>query len=558
MHGGAFVAVTLLLLFGRLQSADLPPCPTPRRWACYANEWLERQGLPRYPLPEPDDKSGAPCIHPVVVNYKGANISILFPHNLCTRERLAADNCPKILPDYNARTPMLSTDYVAQCDTGYAVPAAIAEKNRGGQCIDNLGDAAGFEEYETSPFPDEMPSWDVIEVKFCDLQEAPGEKRMCVAPPMCDQRLRSGVPSKDILPHCHQPCVYNVSPNQYRDCQPLDLRIGESHQARVIAGYRQKSSPHATLMTRAENLKLLPRSADERAYPRCIRAEKLTVTQQAIIRNDFFLNCETNPYYKRNNQDPELYIEPVDCGPDESPSEIFCIPSTTTKTSNQLKNTDNPLSDLPPIIMVGLGFGPGIVVGAVLQCLVCCLCFRRLSNKQDTKNAPPHPPEAPESPQTPETPLRSAEAIMVGVGDDFKTLEPPSTDAIPTITDQDFAVPRQASKSNLDSSMPKHQKYEKTEEYGAVPTLEPVGEPLHTQPPRDASKSRSRHTDPAELEKPAAVKRTAISKSGGGKVKSGNDASGSRRPKKPRARFGNKVELLAEQERMMDEMDSVE
>ncbi|CAJ0563400.1 unnamed protein product, partial [Mesorhabditis spiculigera] len=452
-------------------------CPTPRRWACYANEWLERQGLPRYPLPEPDDKRGATCIHPVVVNYKGANISILFPHNLCTRERLAADNCSKILPDYNARTPMLSTDYVAQCDTGYAVPAAIAEKNRGGQCIDNLGDAAGFEEYETSPFPDEMPSWDVIEVKFCDLQEAPGEKRMCVAPPMCDQRLRSGVPSKDILPHCHQPCVYNVSPNQYRDCQPLDLRIGESHQARVIAGYRQKSSPHATLMTRAENLKLLPRSADERAYPR---------------------------------------------------------------------------------FMVGLGFGPGIVVGAVLQCLVCCLCFRRLSKKEDAKNAPPHPPEAPESPQTPETPLRSAEAIIVGVGDDFKTIEPPSTDAIPTITDQDFAVPRQASKSNLDSSMPKHQKYEKTEEYGAVPTLEPVGEPLPTQPPRDASKSRSRHTDPAELDKPGAVKRTAISKSGGGKVKSGNDASGSRRPKKPRARFGNKVELLAEQERMMDEMDSVE
>ncbi|CAJ0564571.1 unnamed protein product, partial [Mesorhabditis spiculigera] len=117
-------------------------------------------------------------------------------------------------------------------------------------------------------------------------------------------------------------CRYNGT-GMYPHCIPYDVLDSDGH---IYTAFRQRSPPFASFLTEEENLRIgwTPEANDSNLYryPKCIKG-KLPNEQAAIVAQDRFLNCRTNPFSLR---DPSVFVSPKLQGGDSDPETFTRLP----------------------------------------------------------------------------------------------------------------------------------------------------------------------------------------------------------------------------------------
>ncbi|CAJ0578005.1 unnamed protein product, partial [Mesorhabditis spiculigera] len=286
-----------------------------------------------------DDTCGntdsATCLKPVSFVTAGHEHSELFPFNLCTRKMLVDGTCPKDLlsrSPYVADKIVITLDYHVQCEPGFMVPTIASDIG----CVPSLHQAAGLSPDDPEVFPDDVK--DLEKIQFCaKLTQLPNPLN-CVPRPLKGFTLAAGLP-KSVAPAAETPCLYpGRGAKKAEDCVLMDLLIPPTDTQKeplIIPGDRNGIGPYATLQSTTDNLarKWTPWEEPHRMFPRCIDiSDVVGLTQPHVdeVQNDFFLNCETNPYYQRAvttrnaAQMAALKIEPTKCDTMRSSRRLFC------------------------------------------------------------------------------------------------------------------------------------------------------------------------------------------------------------------------------------------
>ncbi|CAJ0577856.1 unnamed protein product, partial [Mesorhabditis spiculigera] len=286
-----------------------------------------------------DDTCGytdsAICLKPVSFVTDGQEHSELFPFNLCTRKMVVDGTCPKHLlstSPYDVTKLVITLDYHVQCDLGLMVPPIAA--NIG--CVPSLHQAAGLAPGDPSIFPDDITDFDNIQ--FCAAELPLPDPLNCMPRPLQGFPLAVGMP-KSVLDAANTPCLYPArGAKKAEDCVLLDLLIPPTDTQKaplIIPGDRNGLGPYAALQSTFGNLdrKWTAEEEPQRIFPRCIEISDVAgLTQLHIdeVQKDFYLNCETNPYYQkavttRNAaQMAALKIEPAKCATVRSSARLFC------------------------------------------------------------------------------------------------------------------------------------------------------------------------------------------------------------------------------------------
>ncbi|CAJ0564557.1 unnamed protein product, partial [Mesorhabditis spiculigera] len=201
---------------------------------------------------------------------------------------------------YDPAAPILTTDYYLHCDAGFTVPQKIAELKT---CVPSLHIAAGFSQLNATDniFPLELVTFSK------DVPFSPMNPRRPTP--------KGEIPRAMI-------CRYNGT-GMYPHCIPYDVLDSDGH---IYTAFRQRSPPFASFLTEEENLRIgwAPEANDSNLYryPKCIKG-KLPKEQAAIVAQDRFLNCRTNPFSLR---DPSVFVSPKLQGGDSDPETFTRLP----------------------------------------------------------------------------------------------------------------------------------------------------------------------------------------------------------------------------------------
>ncbi|CAJ0570865.1 unnamed protein product, partial [Mesorhabditis spiculigera] len=190
---------------------------------------------------------------------------------------------------------------------------------------------------------------------------------------------------------CDKPCEYQFGAATYEDCVILDI----SDPVGIIPFFtarRTLSGPYATFMDETENLMLgaiLPFSSQNEKngrvrrqddipekiqYPRCINVAGLAGEDLKRVKDDLFLNCDTNIFVQfRNGNTSGLAIDPPPCeGANDTKicTHRYGVPTETTHIPATIA-----AAALSTETLIGIGAGVGGVVllllcGVLLGCML--------------------------------------------------------------------------------------------------------------------------------------------------------------------------------------------
>ncbi|CAJ0560020.1 unnamed protein product, partial [Mesorhabditis spiculigera] len=332
---------------------------------------------------------------------------------------------------------------------------------------------------------------------FCAFNEKPAGETPCEPVPLCElTRPASFDESKIPTNPCFKICKYSSTVDE--ECVPLEILDGEH----VISAYRRGSGPYAELLTDEETLQLDFAPTDAIKYPKCVKAEKLSEDQQKLVAVNRFLNCDLNPFYDAGNN-LAMMLEPVDCKEGEDPKKFLCIPAATT-TKEPASNS--PTTPSTTTSMFFFGFFLGTIFGVML--MIGVVAIWHLFKKKPPRSSP----DLTEAERQSDLPVERAESPV-----------PPR---------------RIHPVSSADVFFPKHRSSPKMQ-HGSK----------ESAPASNRSPEHSIVDKPKQLVKSlmqAVSKKPSLDKS--------KELSKDRTRKLPRAKLGNRLDVLEEQERAFDDM----
>ncbi|CAJ0563117.1 unnamed protein product, partial [Mesorhabditis spiculigera] len=302
---------------------------------------------------------------------------LLLAFNICTREMLAKETCPVDLlsrAPFNPKSVEINPAFYVQCDAGFLVPRAVRRAHETSAdpkpvltCVPSLQVATGLSPTDASRFPKEWHDIrDVTKITYCPAGSTDVEAD-CVPQPICGE---GSVPAElkamsDAVPvECVEACAYKYqgSRDDYANCQLLDVVDRQDEKdIKVYVLYRQMSGPYTVLMSPEETLKygrVGPSAATDSAetdttkplfrlhrevdpanvdykFPRCVESKDLKEDQAALVKNDYFLDCDTNPLVAHHPKDISLRAIPRQCADVDSEMEFCTVPAVTLPPTAQ-------------------------------------------------------------------------------------------------------------------------------------------------------------------------------------------------------------------------------